>query len=446
MKYFGTDGVRGVANLDLTCELALRIGRAASSYFNGDLIVSKDPRLSSDMIETALTSGILSKGNNAYLTGIIPTPALSMLLSSNGKKGGAMISASHNPVEDNGIKFFDENGFKLKEEDEAKIEKLMEENVKLPIGKGGKTIYFGEAKLFYIKKIIEKNHLNLNGLKIALDLAYGATTTVAPEIFSNLNSSLTLFNEKPDGEKINVGCGSTNPEFLSNEIRKNGFDLGFSFDGDGDRVIAFDEKGEVVDGDIIMFILAKYLKIPSIVITVMSNYGLKVLLNKYGIKYYEVSVGDRNVLHKMIEVNSSLGGEQSGHIIYLPQSKTGDGIITSLLLLKVLLNENKPLSEIKKEFIKYPQILRNIRVKDKKVVMSDEIFLKEVNLWNEKLNGKGRVLVRPSGTENLIRIMVEGEEENKVKEIIFSLENFLKKRLAQRCSLGDEEEGSPKQK
>jgi len=442
MKYFGTDGVRGIANLDLTCELALKIGRAASSYFNGEMIVSKDPRLSSDMIEMALVSGILSKGNNAYLTGIIPTPALSLLLSNNGKKGGAMISASHNPIEDNGIKFFDEKGFKLREEDEEKIEKLMKEEIKLPIGRGGKVIYSNEAKAIYIKTIIEKNKLNLNGLKIALDLAYGATTTVAPEIFSNLNSSLTLFNEKPDGEKINVGCGSTNPEFLSRKIKDNGFDLGFSFDGDGDRVIAFDENGEVFDGDMIMFILAKYLKIPSIVITVMSNFGLKVLLKKYGIKFYEVPVGDRNVLYKMIEVNASLGGEQSGHIIYLPQSNTGDGIITSLLLLKVLVEQNKPLSELNKEFIKYPQILRNVKVNDKKAIMKDEIFFREVNLWNEKLNGKGRVLVRPSGTENLIRIMVEGEEEKEILEIVDYLEDLLKKRLTQNLSLGDEEEGS----
>ncbi len=442
MKYFGTDGVRGIANLDLTCELALKIGRAASSYFNGEMIVSKDPRLSSDMIEMALVSGILSKGNNTYLTGIIPTPALSLLLSNNGKKGGAMISASHNPIEDNGIKFFDEKGFKLREEDEEKIEKLMKEEIKLPIGRGGKVIYFNEAKAIYIKTIIEKNKLNLNGLKIALDLAYGATTTVAPEIFSNLNSSLTLFNENPDGEKINVGCGSTNPEFLSRKIKENGFDLGFSFDGDGDRVIAFDENGEVFDGDMIMFILAKYLKIPSIVITVMSNFGLKVLLKKYGIKFYEVPVGDRNVLYKMIEVNASLGGEQSGHIIYLPQSNTGDGIITSLLLLKVLVEQNKPLSELNKEFIKYPQILRNIKVNDKKAIMKDEIFFREVNLWNEKLNGKGRVLVRPSGTENLIRIMVEGEEEKEILEIVDYLEDLLKKRLTQNLSLGDEEEGS----
>jgi phosphoglucosamine mutase len=442
MKYFGTDGVRGIANLDLTCELALKIGRAASSFFNGDIIVSKDPRLSSDMIEMALVSGILSKGNNAYLTGIIPTPALSLLLSDNRKKGGAMISASHNPIEDNGIKFFDEKGFKLREKDEEKIEKLMEEEIKLPIGRGGKVIYFNEAKAIYIKSIIEKNKLNLNGLKIALDLAYGATTTVAPEIFSNLNSSLTLFNEKPDGEKVNVGCGSTNPEFLSRKIKENGFDLGFSFDGDGDRVIAFDEKGDIVDGDMIMFILAKYLKIPSIVITVMSNFGLKVLLNKYGIRFYEVPVGDRNVLYKMVEVNASLGGEQSGHIIYLPQSKTGDGIITSLLLLKVLVEQNKPLSELNKEFIKYPQILRNIKVRDKNKVMKDEIFFKEVSLWNEKLNGKGRILVRPSGTENLIRIMVEGEEEKEILEIVDCLEDLLKKRLTQNFFLGDEEEGS----
>lgn len=441
MKYFGTDGVRGVANLDLTCELALKIGRAASTFFNGDLIISKDPRLSSDMIEAALVSGILSKGKNAYLTGIIPTPALSLILSCNDKKGGAMISASHNPIEDNGIKFFDERGFKLKEDDEEKIEKLMEEEIKLPIGRGGKVIYFNEAKNLYIKKVIEKNSLNLSGLKIALDLSYGATTTVAPEVFSELKASITLFNDKPDGEKINVNCGSTNPDFLSKKIKINGFDLGFSFDGDGDRVIAFDEKGEVVDGDIIMFILAKYFKIPSIVITVMSNFGLKVLLNKYNIKFYEVPVGDRNVLYKMLKTSSPIGGEQSGHIIYLPQSKTGDGIITSLLLLKVLIDQNKRLSEIKKEFIKFPQILRNIKVKDKTRVLKDEIFLKEVSLWNKKLNGKGRVLVRPSGTENLIRIMVEGEEEKEVEKIAYSLEDLLKKRLAQNF-LGDEEEGS----
>lgn len=443
MKYFGTDGVRGVANLDLTCDFVLNLGRAASLFFNGDIIVSKDPRLSSDMFELSLSSGILSTGKNVYLTGIIPTPALSLILSKENKSGGAMISASHNPIEDNGIKFFYNNGLKLREEDEEKIEKLMEEKINLPIGRGGKVYDFHDAKYLYIKTILDQNKLNVNKMRIALDLAYGATTTVAYEIFSNINADLTILNEKPDGEKINVGCGSTNPQFLSKEMKKNGFDVGFSFDGDGDRVIAFDENGDIVDGDVIMFILSKFLNIPSIVITVMSNFGLKVLLDRYKIKYYEVPVGDRNVIYKMIEVGALLGGEQSGHIIYLPQSKTGDGIITSLLLLSVLVKQNKTLSFLKKEFKKYPQMLKNVRVKSKNGVLEDEIFIKEVMLWNEKLKGKGRVLVRPSGTENLIRIMVEGEEEKEVKNIALSLEDLLKKRLAQTNNLGDEEEGSP---
>lgn len=442
MKYFGTDGIRGIANLDLTPEFALKVGKAAGIYFKGDLIVSKDPRLSSDSLEGALISGILLTGVNVYSTGILPTPALSLLLKINGKSGGVMISASHNPIEYNGIKFFNREGIKLSEEEEEEIEKLIENEIKLNRN-FGKHIDFIEGKHLYISEIIRNNKINLKGMKIALDLAFGATTVVAPLIFSSLNSNLTLYNEVPDGNRINVNCGSTNIDFLVEKKKERNFDIGFSYDGDGDRVIAVDEKGEVVDGDMIMFILAKYLKLESIVITVMSNYGLKVLLNKYKINYYETPVGDRNVLYKMLEVNAPIGGEQSGHIIFLPQSKTGDGIITSLLLLKVMLNENKPLSELKKEFIKYPQILRNVEVTDKYLIMNDEIFKKEVIRWNEKLNGKGRVLVRPSGTENLIRIMVEGEKEDEIKEIAFSLEEFLKKRLAQIKKLGDEEEGSP---
>ncbi len=442
MKYFGTDGIRGIANLDLTPEFALKVGKAAGIYFNGDLIVSKDPRLSSDSLEGALISGILSTGVNVYTTGILPTPALSLLLKINGKSGGAMISASHNPIEYNGIKFFNKGGIKLSEEEEEGIEKLIDSEIKLNRN-FGKHIDFIEGKHIYISEIIRNNKINLKGMRIALDLAFGATTVVAPLVFSSLNSNLTLYNEVPDGNRINVNCGSTNIDFLVEKKKERDFDIGFSYDGDGDRVIAVDEKGEVVDGDMIIFILAKYLKLESIVITVMSNYGLKVLLNKYKINYYETPVGDRNVLYKMLEVNAPIGGEQSGHIIFLPQSKTGDGIITSLLLLKVMLNENKPLSELKKEFIKYPQILRNVEVTDKNLIMNDEIFKKEVIRWNEKLNGKGRVLVRPSGTENLIRIMVEGEKEDEIKEIAFSLEEALKKRLAQIKNLGDEEEGSP---
>jgi phosphoglucosamine mutase len=443
MKYFGTDGIRGIANLDLTPEFAVKVGKAAGIYFKGDLIVSKDPRLSSDSIESALISGILSTGVNVYSTGILPTPALSLLLKINGKSGGAMVSASHNPIEYNGIKFFNRNGIKLSEKEEEEIEKLIDLEIKLK-NNFGKNINFIEGKTYYIDEIVRNNKINLKNFKIALDLAYGATTVVAPIIFSILNANLILYNEKPDGNRINVNCGSTNIEFLKKKKMEENFDIGFSFDGDGDRVIVVDEIGEVVDGDMIMFLIAKYLKIKEIVITVMSNFGLKVLLNKYGIKYYEVPVGDRNVLYKMLEVNADLGGEQSGHIIFLPQSKTGDGIITSLLLLKVILNENKPLYELKKEFIKYPQILRNVEVKDKNKIMHDEFFLKEVMLWNDKLNGKGRILVRPSGTENLIRIMVEGEDEKEIKEIAFSLEDLLKKRLAQMNNLGDEEEGSPK--
>lgn len=447
MKYFGTDGIRGVANLDLTPEFALKVGKAAGLYFKGDLIVSKDPRLSSDSLESALISGILSTGVNVYSTGILPTPALSLLLKINGKSGGAMISASHNPIEYNGIKFFNRGGIKLSEKEEEEIEKIIDEEIFLSKNFSpknfGKNITFLEGKHLYLNEVIRNNKIDLRNFKIALDLAFGATTVVAPIIFSTLNADLILFNEKPDGNKINVDCGSTNIEFLIQKKKEKNFDIGFSFDGDGDRVIAVDEMGEVVDGDIIMFLLAKHLNLKEIVITVMSNFGLKVLLNKYEIKYYETPVGDRNVLYKMLEVNAPIGGEQSGHIIYLPQSRTGDGIITSLLLLKVLLKENKPLSELRKEFIRYPQILRNVEVKDKNSAMHDDVFLKEVILWNEKLNGRGRVLVRPSGTENLIRIMVEGEDEDEIKEIALSLENLLKKRLAQRNSLGDEEEGSP---
>ncbi len=442
MKYFGTDGIRGIANKDLTPELALKVGRAAGLFFGGDVIIAKDPRLSSDMLETALISGILSTGVNAYRMGILPTPAVSLVLSTNGKSGGAMISASHNPIEYNGIKFFSKEGFKLKESEEEEIERLMEEERSLPVGKGGRLLDFTKAREIYINKILSMNRINLSGIKIAIDAAFGATSTVVGEIFNKLKAEVYLFNEEPDGERINVNCGSTNPKFLSEKLLEIGADVGFAFDGDGDRVIAIDEEGKIVDGDEIMFILSKYLNLKSIVITVMSNFGLRSLLKKYNISFYEVPVGDRNVLYKMLETNSPLGGEQSGHIIYLPQGKTGDGIITSLLILSAMLRENKPLSLLTEEFVRFPQVLRNVEVKNKELIMKDEEFLREVMLWNKKLNGRGRVLVRPSGTENLIRIMVEGEKEEETETIASLLEESLKKRLAQ-MNLGDEEGGYP---
>ena len=442
MKHFGTDGIRGIANKDLTSELALKVGRAAGLFFGGDVIIAKDPRLSSDMLETALISGILSTGVNAYRMGILPTPAVSLILSTNGKSGGAMISASHNPIEYNGIKFFSKEGFKLKESEEEEIERLMEEERSLPVGKGGRLLDFTKAREIYINKILSMNRINLSGIKIAIDAAFGATSTVVGEIFNKLKAEVYLFNEEPDGERINVNCGSTNPKFLSEKLLEIGADVGFAFDGDGDRVIAIDEEGKIVDGDEIMFILSKYLNLKSIVITVMSNFGLRSLLKKYNISFYEVPVGDRNVLYKMLETNSPLGGEQSGHIIYLPQGKTGDGIITSLLILSAMLRENKPLSLLTEEFVRFPQVLRNVEVKNKELIMKDEEFLKEVMLWNKKLNGRGRVLVRPSGTENLIRIMVEGEKEEETESIASLLEESLKKRLAQ-MNLGDEEGGYP---
>ena len=442
MKHFGTDGIRGIANKDLTSELALKVGRAAGLFFDGDIVIAKDPRLSSDMLETALISGILSTGVNAYRMGILPTPAVSLILSTNGKSGGAMISASHNPIEYNGIKFFSKEGFKLKESEEEEIERLMEEERPLPVGKGGRLLDFTKAKEIYINKILSMNRINLSGIKIAIDAAFGATATVVGEIFNKLKAEVYLFNEEPDGERINVNCGSTNPKFLSEKLLEIGADVGFTFDGDGDRVIAIDEEGKIVDGDEIMFILSRYLNLKSIVITVMTNFGLRSLLKKYNISFYEVPVGDRNVLYKMLETNSPLGGEQSGHIIYLPQGKTGDGIITSLLILSAMLRENKPLSLLTEEFVKFPQVLRNVEVKNKELIMKDEEFLKEVMLWNKKLNGRGRVLVRPSGTENLIRIMVEGEKEEETETIASLLEESLKKRLAQ-MNLGDEEGGYP---
>ncbi len=442
MKHFGTDGIRGIANKDLTSELALKVGRAAGLFFGGDIVIAKDPRLSSDMLETALISGILSTGVNAYRMGILPTPAVSLILSTNGKSGGAMISASHNPIEYNGIKFFSKEGFKLKESEEEEIERLMEKERSLPVGKGGRLLDFTKAREIYINKILSMNRINLSGIKIAIDAAFGATSTVVGEIFNKLKAEVYLFNEEPDGERINVNCGSTNPKFLSEKLLEIGADVGFAFDGDGDRVIAIDEEGKIVDGDEIMFILSKYLNLKSIVITVMSNFGLRSLLKKYNISFYEVPVGDRNVLYKMLETNSPLGGEQSGHIIYLPQGKTGDGIITSLLILSAMLRENKPLSLLTEEFVKFPQVLRNVEVKNKELIMKDEEFLREVMLWNKKLNGRGRVLVRPSGTENLIRIMVEGEKEEETETIASLLEESLKKRLAQ-MNLGDEEGGYP---
>lgn len=432
-RIFGTDGARGIANVDLTPELALKIGLAVGFKFKGDgpVLIGEDTRISSPMLRNAVASGIVSSGMGVSIAFVIPTPAVSLITKEKGFSAGIVVSASHNPIEFNGIKIFNKNGFKLEDEQEEELEKLIERNHKRPFMLDiGKTSYEEHLKEYYIEKMLEWFPQRLSGFKIAVDTAFGATYYTTPETLKRLNANTVLFGNTPDGSRINVNCGSTNPLIISELVKRNGAQIGISHDGDGDRVIFADENGEIVDGDETMLIIGRYLKEKgrlknnTVVGTVMTNKGVENAFNESGINFIRTNVGDRYVISEMLRRGAVLGGEQSGHIIYLDKSSTGDGLITALLLLEVLVSKDKPLSELHKGIIRFPQVLVNVKVKDK-LVINDKKFIGFVN-EKEKLLGKnGRVLVRASGTEPLIRIMVEGEDEELIKKVAFEIKDFL---------------------
>jgi len=425
-KLFGTDGIRGVPNKDaLSVENILELGKAISYTFSSsanNIVIGKDTRLSCSMIESALAAGITSMGNNVISVGVLPTPAISFITNDLRADAGIVISASHNLYTDNGIKIFDNLGFKLDDAIELKIEELMYSNKLVPKSPESIGIIkdFPDAKLRYLvfaKETFPKN-LSLKGLKIVLDCANGAAYNVAQEIFKELGADLISVGIEPNGININANCGALYPENIKDLVIKHKANIGICLDGDADRLILVDEKGNIIDGDYIMAILAIDMKAKNslnkntIVTTPMSNFGLYKALEKHDIKIIEAKVGDRYVVSTMKENKYNFGGEQSGHIVFLDHTTTGDGIIAALQVLSLMLQEEKPLSSLSSIMEKYPQVLKNIKVKEKIPFEDLPNFYNKLKKLEQTLAGKGRVFVRYSGTENLARIMIEAKVSN----------------------------------
>ncbi len=421
-KYFGTDGVRGVANSELTPELAFKLGRFGGYVLTKNterpkVLIGRDTRISGHMLEGALVAGLLSIGAEVMRLGVISTPGVAYLTKALSAEAGVMISASHNPVADNGIKFFGSDGYKLSDEQEEEIEKLMElpvDELPRPVGKdlGQVNDYFegGHKYLSYLKQSVEED---FTGIHVALDCAHGATSALATHLFADLDSDISTMGASPNGLNINDGVGSTHPEALAEFVKEKKADVGLAFDGDGDRIIAVDEKGNIVDGDQILYICGKYLneqgrlKHSTVVSTVMSNLGYYKALKEQAIDSAQTAVGDRYVVEEMKKNGYNLGGEQSGHIIFLDYNTTGDGMLTGLQLVNIMKATKKPLSELAGEMKKFPQKLVNIRVTDKYHVTDNEKVAAVIADVEKEMDGNGRVLVRPSGTEPLVRVMAE---------------------------------------
>ncbi len=437
---FGTDGVRGVANRELSPELAFKLGRAgayvlAQGGSGARIIIGKDTRISGDMLEAALTAGILSTGVDVLKVGVMPTPAIAYLIRDMKAAGGVVISASHNPVEDNGIKFFGIGGFKLSDDTEAEIEALVMDDcavVPRPAGGGvGRVFVAGDAEDRYVNFVCGTLKNNLEGLKIVVDCANGAAYRVAPRIYREMGAEVTPIYDEPDGVNINSGCGSTHPESLMDTVIKTGADLGLAHDGDADRVLAVDAGGKLVDGDQIMVACAQHMKEKgtlaknTVVVTVMSNLGLHLALRESGIQVVQTRVGDRYVLEELQRSGAMFGGEQSGHIIFLEHNTTGDGILTALQLLSVMKDSGLALEELASRMERLPQLLVNLPVSDKDLVMNSPILAKAISREEKQLNGRGRILVRPSGTEPLVRVMAEGKNMDQLKDITGRLANII---------------------
>lgn len=421
VKYFGTDGVRGVANKELTPELAFKLGRFGGYVLTRDIqkpkiLIGRDTRISGHMLESALIAGLLSIGAEVMRLGVISTPGVAHLTKAVNAQAGVMISASHNPVEDNGIKFFGPNGFKLSDAVEKEIEEWLDSTDTLPRPTGADVgvinDYFegGQKYLSFLKDTIDND---FDGLKVALDCAHGSTSSIATHLFADLEADLISMGSSPNGLNINDGVGSTHPEALQGFVVEKGADIGLAFDGDGDRLIAVDENGEIVDGDQILYICAKYmndkgfLNKNTVVSTIMSNLGFYKALEEHGMKSDKTSVGDRYVMEEMREGGYNLGGEQSGHIIFLDHGTTGDGLLSALQLVNVMKDTNKKLSELAGEMTLFPQVLKNVKVIDKHRAMNNLRIQDEIDKVEADMAGNGRVLVRPSGTEPLVRVMVE---------------------------------------
>lgn len=443
-KYFGTDGVRGIANQELTPELAFKIGRCGGYVLTRQtrhpkIVIGLDTRISGLMLEAALTAGLLSIGANVVRLGVVSTPCVAYMTRKLGADAGVMISASHNPVEDNGIKFFGGDGYKLLDDTELEIEALMDaekDELPRPIGPDlGTVTEEPDAKLAYLEFLKETVSASFAGLKIVLDCANGAAYELAPRVFRELGAEVIATGAEPNGLNINDGCGSTHPEALVAEVRRHGADLGLSFDGDADRLIAIDENGHEVDGDYILTICgdamnrAGRLNHSTVVTTVMANIGFFKGMKELGLNAVQTAVGDRYVMEEMRRGGYNLGGEQSGHVIFLDHNTTGDGILTALQLVDTLVKSGKKLSELKSSMRKFPQVLVNVRVADKSKYKDNAAIDQAIAAVEQELGDNGRVLVRPSGTESLIRVMAEGPEKSQVEAYVNQIVEVVQREL-----------------
>ncbi len=438
-KYFGTDGFRGEANEVLTVEHAYKVGRYLGHYYGkegkANVVIGKDTRRSSYMFEYALVAGLTASGADVYLLHVTTTPSVSYVIKSEGFNCGIMISASHNPYYDNGLKILNQKGYKLETEVEDLIEAYIDsEEDNLPLAKReniGKTTDYAIGRNRYIGYLISLATRSYKDVKVGLDCANGSAFSIAKGVFDALGAQTYVINDQPNGLNINKNSGSTHMEVLRKHVLDNELDIGFAYDGDADRCLAVDEKGNIIDGDLILYICGLYMKErgelnnETIVTTVMSNIGLYKALDEHGIKYEQTAVGDKHVCENMMQNGHSIGGEQSGHIIFSKHSISGDGILTSLKLMEVMLEKKIPLSDLIKDITIYPQVLKNVRVEDKTIVQEDKKVQDAVEQVAEKLGDDGRILVRESGTEPVIRIMVEAKSEelcnkyvNEVYEVI----------------------------
>lgn len=437
-KYFGTDGYRGEANVDLTADDAFRVGKFLAYYFSDrgkkdcQIVIGKDTRRSSYMFEYALSAGITAAGADAYLMHVTTTPSVSFIARAEDFSCGVMISASHNPFYDNGLKLINGNGEKVSDDFIEEIEAYLDGKTgEIPLArreKIGRTVDYSAGRNRYIGYLISLAMHSFKGKKVALDCANGSASSVAKAVFDALGADTHVLSNSPNGYNINENCGSTHMEALQDYVRNSDCEIGFAYDGDADRCLAVDGEGNLVDGDMILYLCGKNLKKKgqlqgnTIVTTVMSNFGLYKLLDAEGISYEKTQVGDRYVYENMAEHNYDLGGEQSGHIIFMRHATTGDGILTSIKLMEVLLEEKKSLKECLSAYQKFPQVLENVRVTDKALAEANPAVLDAVKKVEEKLKDTGRILLRASGTEPLIRVMVEAEQEeicrNLVEEVI----------------------------
>lgn len=440
-KYFGTDGYRGKANVTLKLENAIKIGRYLGYYYGKDrhakILIGKDTRQSSSMYEMALAAGASASGATVYLLGVCPTPSVSYLIRKENFDCGIMVSASHNPYYDNGIKLFNGEGKKMEPQVEQRIEEYFESDEELPFetdDKIGQVLDFKDGLQLYISWLKEVNPLNLDGMKIALDLANGSATTTAQECLSQLGANLEVIHSEPNGININNKCGSTHPENLQEIMREGTYDVGFAFDGDADRLIAVDEEGNLINGDYILHICGKYmkkkglLKDDTVVTTVMANLGLYKAFEENGIKTVKTNVGDKYVFESMVANDFKVGGEQSGHIIFKDYETTGDGLFTALRLLQVMIDEKKSLKQLGEDLFIYPQLLVNMTVKDKNAVLNDESVNAVIKEVEEELGNEGRILVRPSGTEPLLRVMVEAKSDELCHKYVYRVIDFVKEK------------------